>query len=450
VGRRDLTAQAEEVAQHDRDLGRTALGGGGAPTEHAHVFLGGSDALGEAPPESGQPRQHGQEARHVAEAQVQRRSGGGRARTEDEALRVRHAHAGQAGGDGQAARQVQVQPLAMEDEERRGTRLTETGEAHHLLEAVFEDRDQHRRRERRDRIGQHLADVGPRELLDARVERGLAVDGDGPRLQQDGPFRADGPLDVLRTAEEVLGLPRQAHDRAQLVLRQHLAVLRAAVRPAPEARLPVEHLAPWPDEAGDESLAAAGVRLDDEHGRVARVAGEDDPGLARLHEPLDEDGDGRRLIRDAEEARIGGGGGGPTAADGLRDRGRAPDVELGAELAGEARLGRILRRGRRAHRHRAQAPAALLERGRIRGGSIGQDHEPVRHGQARAAQARQRPGLGPRPIAIGGGERVEPHERAHHGRVRNSHRTSTVTKERTRCAACGLRILNRCQLQAAT
>ncbi len=335
----------------------------------------------------------------------------------------------------------------MEDEEGRAAGLADTGHPRDLLERVLEDRDQHRRRERGDGIGQHLADVGARQPLDAGVEHGLAVDGDGTRLQQDGAVRADGPFDVLGIAEERLRPPGQIHHGPQLVLFDRDAV--AARRRPPRAGGAVQDFAPRSDEAGDQSLAPTGVRLHDQHGRVARIAREHDPRLARLDELLDEDGDDRRRGGGAQEAGVIFGDRASAATHGLGDPRGAAHVELRTELPGEARLRGILGRGRGAHRDRAQTPAGLLQRVRIGLRPVPRHHEPVRHGQAGAAHPRERPRLASRALAIVGGERVEPEERPHHGRVSSSQRTSTVTKASVRWAACGRRILNRCQVQAA-
>ena len=209
----------------------------------------------------------------------------------------------------EAARQVQVQPLAMDDEEGRPARLADAGQAHDLFEAVLENGDQHRRRERRDRIGQHLADVGPGELLDARIERGLAVDGDRARLQQHGAVRADRPLDVLGRAEA--GPPPFApgpRPRAARAPSSAAPLRPVADRSAPVSRSSTSRRGRTRPET--RASPRPGVRLHDQDGGVARVAGEDDAGRARLHEPLDEDGDDRpRRPETPRSVRISAGGG---------------------------------------------------------------------------------------------------------------------------------------------
>jgi hypothetical protein len=200
---------------------------GGAGGRHAADQVGAVLDLGGQP--AGEPQkahadagQDGQPRRAHADASAPR------SLTEDEPLGVRLADSGQPRRHLRGKREVQVDMLAVQHEERRGIARPQPRRRGHGLEAVLEEGHHARPGEGRDGVGHHLPHVGAGETADARVpdlelRRG---GGDGPRLQQENAVRAQGPLDVLRRSEQVLRPPGQGHDAGQVGRAQARAIGR--------------------------------------------------------------------------------------------------------------------------------------------------------------------------------------------------------------------------------
>lgn len=109
----------------------------------------------------------------------------------------------------------------------------------------------------------------------------------------------------------------------------------------------------------DQRLAEPEGRVDDHLAAVAgeRVGREEHAGNVRRHEPLDDDGQRRRVVGDEVAPPIDDGPGRPQARPAVPDGGQqgllADDAEVGVLLPGEGQLRQVLGRRRGAHRHRS-------------------------------------------------------------------------------------------------
>jgi len=224
-----------------------------------------------------------QEAGQVRGLQERSRAAG--ATPQDQELGLVLRDAGEPRRDLEAQREVQVEPLPIEHQKAWALVLHQARGTADPLETVLQELDDRSPRERRDRVRQDLADVGPREAPHSGIPV-LRLHRDGAGLQQHQPLVAKGPLQVLRSPEKTL----HPFGHLEKSSEEHSLERALGRSSSGEASLAVHDVATRSDPTRHQELAAAGMTLDEHARGVQRVPREDTPSEGGFDETLDQDG----------------------------------------------------------------------------------------------------------------------------------------------------------------